>query len=108
MLIISFIIVGIFAISAQGQCGAQGGMNFDPVAGPFRPCCADHDDCYMKCGKTQLACDDTFYQCMKNKCGSNGACLSKAAGFYQAVASYGRTAYMSAQYASGCKSTCVY
>lgn len=108
MVIISFILVGIVVASVQCQCGAQGGMSFDPVAGSFRPCCADHDECYLQCGKTQLVCDETFYQCMKNKCGSNSGCLAKAAGFYQAVASYGNTAYGSAQYASGCLSNCVY
>lgn len=104
MFIVLLIALGIFITGTQSQCGADGGMNFDAMAGKFRPCCAEHDNCYAQCGKTQLACDDAFYRCMKNKCGRDSTCLAKAAGFYQAVASQGRSAYMNAQSASGCRS----
>jgi len=108
MLIIFFIALGIVVNSVQCQCGADGGISYDSVAGNLRPCCADHDNCYSKCGKTQVACDEAFHRCMKNKCGNNGGCLRKADIFYLAVASRGREAYNNTQRASGCKNKYMY
>ncbi|QDT57272.1 tRNA(Glu)-specific nuclease WapA precursor [Caulifigura coniformis] len=88
-------------------CGAAGSF-FDPVPdrplrNDFTPCCNLHDICYCQCGIAKEACDEMFFNCMRQVCDQRGLgrgrliCLGLARTYRNAVRDFGGDPFDKAQ-----------
>jgi hypothetical protein len=93
-------------------CGAAGSWVSPPQSYfgvSFLPACNTHDCCYDKCNQNKAACDTNFLSDLSAICTGafagtgtiqnikRGGCLSQARAYYNAVSSYGQSAYDDAQ-----------
>ncbi|MBF0344046.1 MAG: hypothetical protein HQL06_07430 [Nitrospirae bacterium] len=121
MIIFSYLLVcsvpyAFSGILVLGNCGSSYAQRLglrDSFGGAdFSNCCAQHDDCYDKCGNTQDFCDNSFGSCLHYKCDHAynhiahvfqlRGCKETANTYHSAVHRMGGDAYREAQKEKAC------
>lgn len=92
------------AAQTSNGCGPQGFGGIVPDLW-FTPACDRHDYCYGTCGSNRATCDRRFYDDMKAICAkrswwTRSSCYAAAWTYYQAVKTFGQSAFNSAQQAA--------
>lgn len=119
MLVVVIIMSAVFPAAAAyvpttNGCGPEGGISvpnnyylvgwFRIDRFPFVNACNTHDICYGTLGSSRAACDSRFYSDLLTICRANastavnrGICNGLAWTYYQAVATFGQSAFNAAQ-----------
>jgi RHS repeat-associated protein len=93
-----------FGLDTCGSGFSEGLVPDNPFGFPFSHCCNRHDNCYDDCFSkpSQSECDETFCQCMLNRCGRYSGsvlrlCTDVANAYCWAVKRSGSSAFVDAR-----------